>query len=105
MSSSQQGFRTSSDFMLGRFRQQPCHAGNAGGDLSEEMRAALGESFNADVAAAAEFELRRKEGKEGKEETFTLAKHGWDMDFRLGDIQRETCKVPYTGCYISPQIY
>ena len=73
------GLCTSADFMLGRFRQQPCHAGNAGGDLSEEMRAALGESFNADVAAAAEFELRRKDGEK---ETFTLAKHGWDMDFR-----------------------
>ena len=47
------------------------------------MRAALGESFNADVAAAAEFEFRRKEeGASNEEETFTLAKHGWDMDFK-----------------------
>ena len=69
--------------MIGRFRQQACHSGNAGGDLSEEMRAALGESFNADVAAAAEFEFRRKEeGASNEEETFTLAKHGWDMDFK-----------------------
>ena len=74
-----QQFSTSSDFMIGRFRQQACHSENAG-DLSVEMRAALGASFNADVAAAAEFELRRKEAEE--EETFTLAKHGWDMDFR-----------------------
>ena len=72
--------------MIGRFRQHACHSGNAGGDLSEEMRAALGESFNADVAAAAEFEFRRKDGASSladtEEEAFTLAKHGWDMDFK-----------------------
>ena len=47
------------------------------------MRAAFGASFNADVAAAAEFELRRRKGEEASgEEIFTLAKHGWDMDFK-----------------------
>ena len=61
---------------------QACHSENAG-DLSDEMRAAFGASFNADVAAAAEFEFRRKEeGASNEEETFTLAKHGWDMDFK-----------------------
>ena len=66
------------------FRHQESHSENAG-DLADKMRAAFGAASKADVAVAADFEIRPKRGGDSSWDgfyTLSHSKQGWDMDFK-----------------------
>ena len=46
------------------------------------MRAAFGAASRAEVAVAADFEIRPKRGSGDGSYTLSMAKQGWDMDFK-----------------------